>query len=155
MEIILIRHGKAEEMREGLEDLQRHLTDVGKEEIQKLAPRLKEKLEPLDKRTIIFWSSPAKRALQTAQLVADELHTPINFIHDFIYEGDFEKLSDEVQKLDEDTTVLLVGHQPNLSEWVEQMTGEKMKIEKGSMLNLKVTNRSPLEAKLQWEIVAE
>lgn len=155
MEIILIRHGKAEEMGEDLDDLQRHLTDVGKEEIQKLAPRLKEKLEPLDKRTIIFWSSPAKRALQTAQLVADELHTPINFIHDFIYEGDFEKLSDEVQKLDEDTTVLLVGHQPNLSEWVEQMTGEKMKIEKGSMLNLKVTNRSPLEAKLQWEIVAE
>lgn len=155
MEIILIRHAKAEKKREDLEDIKRHLTQKGKEQFQKLVPKLKEKLDPIDKQTIIIWSSPATRALETAHFVADELQMHISSIHDFIYEGDFEKLSSEVQKTDDNTTILVVGHQPSLSEWVQYMAGEDVKIGKGDMLNFKVTNQSPLEAELQWEIAAE
>jgi phosphohistidine phosphatase SixA len=155
MEIILIRHGKAEEKREDLDDIKRHLTQKGEEEFQKLTPDLKEKLDPLDKRTIIIWSSPAMRALETAQFVADELQTDISSIHDFIYEGDFEKMSSEVQKMDDHTTILIVGHQPSLSEWTKHITAEDVKIRKGDMLNFKVTNQLPLEAELQWKITAE
>lgn len=154
MEIILIRHGKAEEKREDLEDIKRHLTQKGEEEFKKLTPELKEKLDLLDNRTIIIWSSPAMRALETAQFVADELQTDISSIYDFIYEGDFEKMSSEVQKLDDNTTILIVGHQPSLSEWTKHMAGEDVKIRKGDMLNFKVTNQSPLEAELQWKITA-
>jgi phosphohistidine phosphatase SixA len=152
MEIILIRHGEPEENREGLEDLQRHLTEKGKEEMQKLMPELKERLEPVDERTIVLWSSPAERAIETAQIVADELQTPINSIHDFIYEGDFEPMSHEVQKVNDHATLLMVGHQPNLSEWTKYMTGEDVEIGKGDMLNFKVTKQLPLEAELQWKI---
>ncbi len=152
MEIILIRHGEPEENREDLEDLQRHLTEQGKEKMQKLMPELKERLEPFDERTIVLWSSPAERAIETAQIVADELQTQINSIHDFIYEGDFEPMSHEVQKVNDHATLLMVGHQPNLSEWTKYMTGEDVEIGKGDMLNFKVTKQSPLEAELQWEI---
>lgn len=152
MEIILIRHGEPEENREDLEDLQRHLTEQGKEEMQKLMPELKERLEPFDERTIVLWSSPAERAIETAQIVADELQTQINSIHDFIYEGDFEPMSHEVQKVNDHATLLMVGHQPNLSEWTKYMTGEDVEIGKGDMLNFKVTKQSPLEAELQWKI---
>lgn len=152
MEIILVRHGKTEEKREDLEDLERHLTEEGKEEVQKLMPALKEKQEPLDERTIILWSSPATRARETAQFVADELQTEISSIHDFIYEGDFGQMSHEVQKVDDHATLLMVGHQPNLGEWTKDMTGEDVKIGKGDILNFKVTKQSPLEAELQWKI---
>ena len=115
-------------------------------------PELKERLELFDERTIVLWSSPAERAIETAQIVADALQTQINSIHEFIYEGDFEPMSHEVQKANDNATLLMVGHQPNLSEWTKYMTGEDVEIGQGDMLNFKVTKQSPLEADLQWKI---
>lgn len=152
MEIILIRHAKAEEKREDLEDIKRNLTEKGKKKFQKLMPKLKEKLEPIEDRNIILWSSPATRALETAHIIAHDLQIKISSIHDFIYEGDFQKMSREIQDVDAETTLLIVGHEPSLSEWTKELAGEDVKIKKGAMLNFNVTNQSPLEAELQWTI---
>ena len=155
MEIILIRHAETEKPREGVADLERHLTEEGKEHIQQLVPALKEKLGPLDQRTISLWASPATRALETAQIVGDELSTNISTVHDFIYEGDFGEMSHAVQEMEEGATILMVGHQPNLSDWIKDMTGKDVKVGNGAMLNFKVMKHSPLEAEFQWEIAAE
>lgn len=155
MEILLIRHSTAEDKRADLEDIKRHLTEKGVKKFQKLMPELKEKLEPLDQDKILLWSSPAARALETAEIVAKELNIEINAVHDFIYSGEFEKLSAEVQNIKDEMKILVVGHEPTLSEWTKQMTDEDVKIKKGAILNLKVVSRSPLEAELQWVIAPE
>ncbi len=96
MEIILIRHGIAEEKRADLEDIKRHLTKKGKKKFQKLMSELKEKLELDEEKTLQLWSSPANRALETADIVAEALQIKIDAIHNFIYEENFEKLKAKV-----------------------------------------------------------
>lgn len=152
MEIILVRHAKTEEKREDLDDIRRYLTEKGKREFQKRMPELREKLEPIEGRQIMIWSSPAMRAFETAHIVAGGLQLTIDAIQHFIYAGDFEKMSQEVQVIDDETTLFIVGHEPSLSKWTKKMTGEELKIKKGDILSFKVTNRIPLEAELQWVI---
>jgi len=155
MKVILVRHAIAEEKREDLDDIKRDLTKEGKEKFQKLIPDLIEKLAAQDKREVILWSSPANRAKQTAEIVAEGLQTDIHAIHDYIYEGDFESLNNELESVDDGSTVIVVGHEPTLSEWTEQMSDEEMEIKKGEMLCFRVTELSPLQADLQWVVTAK
>ena len=155
MKLMLIRHAHAEEKREDLEDIKRHLTEKGIESFKSLMPELKEKLEPLAERNLLLWSSPANRAMETAEIVADALQIPINSIEGFIYEGDFKTLSNRIQVEDDETTLMVVGHEPSLSEWAEEMTGEPTKIRKGDMLHFEVTQKFPLKAELQWTVSAK
>src|SRR5690625_3825428 len=131
MKVVLVRHAIAEEKREDLDDIKRDLTKEGKKKFKKLIPDLIEKLDAPDEREVVLWSSPAVRAKQTTEIVAEGLQTDIHAIHDFIYEGDFEALSDEVQTVDKGVTLMVVGHEPTLSEWTEQMSDEEMEIKKG------------------------
>lgn len=154
MEIILIRHGKAEERRAGLVDIDRHLTAKGIEKFQKLMPEFLEKLEPIEDGTILLWSSPASRALETADIVAEALQGEIDTLYDFIYyDGDFQKLIAEVQGLADNVKVFVVGHEPILSDWAEDMTGEDFRIKKGEILSFQVIDRASLSANLQWRII--
>lgn len=43
-------------------------------------------------------------------------------------------MSTEVQKVNENTTLIIVGHQPLLSEWTKYMSGKDVKIRKGDIL---------------------
>lgn len=155
MKVVLVRHAIAEEKREDLDDLKRKLTEEGKEKFQKLIPDLIEKLDSPDEREVVLWSSPATRALETAHILAEGLQISIHETYDFIYEGDFDSLSHELQSVDEGTTVIVVGHEPTLSEWTEQMSDEDVKIKKGEMLCFRVTDLSPLKADLQWVVTAK
>lgn len=152
MEIILIRHAKAESRKLGLEDIERHLTEKGRKKYRALVPQLGEKLAPIDERHIIMWSSPANRARETAEIVTNELQIEVDAIKDFIYTGEFAQLSAELQHLDDDVTLLLVGHEPHLSNWSRQLSGEEFTLKKGAMISFKVASRTPLKADLQWQI---
>ncbi|MDO5457818.1 MAG: hypothetical protein Q4F26_05665, partial [Atopococcus tabaci] len=76
----------------------------------------------------------------------------INEIKDFIYYGDFEDLSEAVQDIDDEVTLLIAGHQPLLGDWTLDMSDEDVRIKKGAMLNFKVISKSPLKAELLWVI---
>ena len=54
MEIIFIRHGKAEKRHVDLIDLDRHLTGKGKKRFQKLMPIFKRKLQTNDNQEMII-----------------------------------------------------------------------------------------------------
>lgn len=152
MEIILVRHGKAEKKQEDLDDRKRKLTNKGIKEFQQLTPELKDKLKPLEKEKIALWSSPARRALETAHIIAQDLLLYTLTTEEFIYAGDFEQLSQKIQQMEVDHTIFVVGHEPALSVWTEAMTGKEMKIRKGDMLSFNVTSSEPLKAELQWVI---
>ncbi len=155
MEIILVRHAKAEKRRMEIEDDRRYVTKKGEEKFQKLLPELREKLHLPSERKVILWSSPALRALETAHILARNFQINISSVHDFIYEGDFEQLTQAIQTIDEETTLFIVGHQPYLNEWIYDLTGKEEKIKKGNIISLKITSRNPLEAKAQWMIIPQ
>lgn len=152
MELILIRHAQDEDGAGGFEDLERHLTDKGKKKYHKLMPELKEKLAPLKDRTLVSWSSPANRTLETAEIAVEELDIEEPSVHEFIYMGELEKFLDELETVQDDATLLVFGHESTLSEWVEKFTGESRRMRNGSMVSMSVSQKSPLKADLNWQI---
>jgi len=89
MELIIARHGETEENKAGI--LQGHtpgrLSDLGKEQAQKLALRLK------DEKIDYIYSSDLARAADTAKAIAEyHPNTPIEFVQE-MRERDLGKLS--------------------------------------------------------------
>lgn len=152
MDIILIRHAPAEPRRDNIADIERHLTEKGKRKYRKLVPQLGKKLERVTKQPITMWSSPANRALETAAIVTEELGIAVAASHDFIYTGDFAAFSEALKKVADDTTLLVVGHEPTLSEWFQQLTAQEITLKKGAMIGVKVDQLTPLAAEFQWQI---
>lgn len=153
MKIVLVRHAKAEDRRDGLEDRERRLTEKGVTKFTGLMPQLLEQLESQADHPVVIWSSPAFRAAETADILADHLDLPIDAYHDFIYTGEFEKFAAALEDIaDDDTILFLVGHEPTLSLWTAQIAHRNIHFKKGAMVALELTSRDPLEAKLAWQI---
>lgn len=152
MELILVRHAKAEDRREDLEDLQRHLTEKGKAKFTRLMPQLLERLSPVKERSIIIWSSPAARAIETAEIIAHSLNHPIDKQHDFIYTGDFDAFVATLQHVDPSTTLILVGHEPNWSIWSAKLANRSLNYKKGGIASFDVISKKPIQANLLWQI---
>ena len=156
MEVILVRHGIAEDKDLRNDDLKRQLTDEGVEEVRQLMPQLSEKIQPIEDRNVLIWSSPANRAMETAHVIAHEFFIENSTIHDFIYEGAFDsfskELSKELAKDSKDTTLFVVGHQPSLGQWYTQLTGDVLKIKKGMFLSVDVQSVTPIAANPKWTL---
>ena len=113
--LTLVRHAKAQDLSEDIEDEQRPLKESGLVDAAQLGARLhKQKLAPQ-----LLLSSPAVRTLSTATILAGELRVPLQAIElePQIYEAALEDLLDIVQTIDDEIeNVLLVGHNPGISE---------------------------------------
>lgn len=117
----LVRHAKSEAPREPeLADSERSLTKKGKKTAQKMARRLRKNSPP--PRLII--SSPAKRALQTARIIAAEFDYPPEAIvvNETLYHQPEEQgeaaLLEMIRALDNQyESVMIVGHDPLLSKF--------------------------------------
>jgi phosphohistidine phosphatase len=115
--LYLMRHAKSSWSFDGLSDKERPLNDRGRED----APHMGRALAKRDIRPDLLVSSPAVRALSTAALVAKELAYPPEGIRvvEGIYEADPDRLIDIIHELpDEASSVLLVGHNPTMTEVV-------------------------------------
>jgi len=119
--LFLVRHAKAETSREPeLQDSERSLAKKGKKSAQKLARTLR-KNSPAPQLII---SSPAKRALKTAQILAAELDYPAEAIvlNETLYrqpeEGGEAALLEMIRTIDNQyKSVMIVGHDPLLSKF--------------------------------------
>ena len=117
MEMILVRHAKAEERSFLGRDFTRALSEEGKLSIQAKLVNLEEMMDLTKSYRLI--SSPALRAIQTAEYIA-------NFLESFIYDQDTSAFEEFVRQLDQDEHIILVGHQPSLSEWAYILSGEEL-----------------------------
>ena len=146
MRIVLLRHGKAVN-NEIMSDEDRYLTDAGKLELKQTLPYLAETLKGAEWE---IWSSPLVRAKKTAEILLKSMkNTPFK-IKDFVEEGLFEDLVNALQKTDA-KNVVIVGHQPHLSDWVYQLTGEMISFKKGSASEIEVQRKSPIRI-LNWAV---
>ena len=113
--ITLIRHAKTEKRSPEGTDFDRRLTKRGREEVQLIADFFAKK----DIKKALFITSPARRALQTAQLLAEELKYPIEQIqiendlyHDPSYENFLQLIHYAPTQVDR---LFLFGHNPSIS----------------------------------------
>ncbi|AAM71339.1 MAG TPA: phosphohistidine phosphatase SixA [Chlorobaculum sp.] len=121
--LYLVRHAKAGWKDPAQSDFDRSLTKQGRRQAEEMSERLRKKgITP--ERLI---SSPAHRALETAEIFADTLGIERREIVQKIeiYEGGIDALAVIVRSLaDEDNTVMLFGHNPMISHFVQWLTAK-------------------------------
>lgn len=135
MDIYLVRHAEAIERKEGLAEELRHLTAKGRRQAANLAKRLKKKM-----RTAAIITSPLVRAVQTAELLALQVDKKAVVCADACLVGDGEasQVLEMISKLGTLKSVILVGHEPQLSSLGARLLGCKQisPLQKGSCLAL-------------------
>ena len=117
--VVCIRHGKP--ISEGYaDDTLRPLSDEGKEIQRKVIQRLKD-----DGVTPNFvLTSPLLRAQQTAQIVTDVFSIYFENEPALGTEFDAEKLLERIPRPEQNLTLFIVGHEPTLGKFVNDLVGE-------------------------------
>jgi phosphohistidine phosphatase len=129
----LIRHGEAEP-HDARADFDRRLTERGEEQARAAGLAL----AAIGVKPVAIFTSPRVRARDTARLAAPPLgREPIE--HDALSDG-FSS-SDALELLsgfDGDCDIVLVGHEPDFSQVVFDLTGGKIDLKKGGIAAIKV-----------------
>ncbi|MGI8602205.1 MAG: SixA phosphatase family protein [Verrucomicrobiales bacterium] len=123
--LALIRHAVAEPEVEGQPDFDRQLVERGRKASREMGAYLKEQ-EGFRPEVII--SSPAPRALETAQLVGAPLGFPPGSIHEDkrIFEASSHDLAEVVRGLPAEWQfVALAGHNPGFSDFAGWLLGQR------------------------------
>ena len=121
--LLLIRHAKSSWDEPKLADIDRPLNGRGKRDAPKMGQRLARREITPD----LILSSPARRALATAKIIAKELNYPVSniLVRDRLYAADPDDLVRVIRNLgDKLTTVMLFGHNPELTELAHRLSAE-------------------------------
>ncbi len=117
MELYFIRHGIAEDTSEYEDDRMRPLTDKGRIKTEKVAQRLVQ----LEIKFDLILTSPLIRAKQTAKILHRAgLSSILEESHHLAPEGSLQNWLKSHYPASIQT-IALVGHQPNLANWAEQL----------------------------------
>ena len=120
--LLLLRHGKLSWKDATLQDRERPLKKRGRRDADRMGQEILDRELTIDR----IFSSPARRALQTARRVEDILGRPAVEEFPFLYfHGPLEILRSVRNHGDPSENILLVGHNPDLEDLVDSLTGEQ------------------------------
>ena len=143
MKLCFLRHGEADWPNWTKPDNERPLTERGRKEMKRVAKFLERlKLVP-----DVILTSPLPRASQTAEIVGKrlgKLQIEPALAHGF----NIERLRRLLAKRDAEC-IMIVGHEPEFSEVIGELTGGKTKISKAGVALLEI-NRSCTSGTLLW-----
>ncbi|HED16728.1 MAG TPA: phosphohistidine phosphatase SixA [Gammaproteobacteria bacterium] len=117
MELILIRHADAASGAVFAEDAMRPLTEKGVQTQKRVAAALKSMGMSPD--TVL--ASPRERAQQTAWLTADALDRDVETLDVLDGGHRLSALCEALSDYDADSTVMCVGHEPDMSSWASSL----------------------------------
>ena len=144
--LLLVRHGKAERGRAELPDEERSLVPGAAEALEANYPTTFSLLKKLPAEPAItvaeapvqLWVSPALRARQTADCVAEALEAcdipigPAQAHASLLYQNR-EAFYQELSATPADSTVIAVGHIPFMEDVLERLTGCAVAFKPGSV----------------------
>jgi phosphohistidine phosphatase len=134
--LFIIRHAKAKETEAGSKDIDRILSSEGLSQSSLLGNYLYKKNAEPD--AIIC--SNAVRAVQTAELISDQINFDISkiIIEGELYEASVRIVENIVSAFSNDwQEVVLIGHNPVLTYFTEYMTGHHFEgMETGSLVKI-------------------
>lgn len=144
--LYLVRHAKAVGLEADETDSERSLTKKGRKDAQRIARKLKKK----SKVPQLIISSPAKRAVKTARILANELNYSIDMIamNDTLYEspeeGGEEALLEVLKHVDNEyQSVMFIGHDPLLSSFANFLQKSfTEKLPAGAVVEVEFANNS-------------
>jgi len=121
--LFLIRHAKSSWGDTALPDKDRPLSDRGRRD----APKMGERLAKRDVKPDLILSSPAMRALKTAEIIAKKLDYRRRdiVVDDRLYAVGADDLLDVIHKLGAKLErVMLFGHNPELTELAHRLSSK-------------------------------
>ena len=121
--LILVRHAKSSRDAPAMPDKDRPLNDRGKRD----APNMGERLAKRHVKPDLILSSPAMRALTTAEIIAKKLDYKLKdiVVDDRLYARGADDLLNVIHKLgDKLERVMLFGHNPELTDLAHRLSSE-------------------------------
>jgi len=160
LDLYLLRHGdsgKRMAVAAGVNTGDVPLTIVGREEIAIIARSVK----ALNLRISAIVTSPLKRAVQTAKIIAKVLaiENRISIWNDLVPEGNRSKLYNRLNQYPRDSSVLMIGHEPYLSNMMYDMIFQKNRVnqlgrislKKAGLAKIRVISLTPnISGELRW-----
>jgi len=131
--LYLLRHAKAESATLQFSDEDRALTPKGIDDAKKLATKLVKKDIGFD----LILTSPAIRAITTAQIISNRLDHKQRFLEvdKKLYQADCTTLLTIASKLHKKIkSVMLVGHNPALEDFAAYINGESVSMQTCSLI---------------------
>jgi phosphohistidine phosphatase len=119
--LFLVRHAKSSRDDPALPDRERPLNDRGTRD----APRMGKRLAKQGVKPDLILSSPAVRALATAELIATKLGYKVKdiVVNERLYAAASDDLLEVIRRLgDKPKSVMLVGHNPELTELAHRLS---------------------------------
>lgn len=153
--IILYRHALAEDKERISEDELRSLSIRGKRLLKKSADGFKTMLGK--KKKVTIYSSPKLRAKETAEMLSEELDLDKPNYLDFLATGgNVRNVRNILNEMESGEVAVLVGQQPFLSIWSQELSGVFIPFKKGSAACYKFPDVEVGESKaeLRWYMQA-
>jgi len=149
MELVFMRHGKAEIRSDAKADFERELTSIGRKKVKQAAQGMARCL--FSGRTVMIWTSPAVRTLQTAEIVRAAFGKKAKLqVMDAIADGSLAELQTEWANIPSIDTLIIVGHEPMLSEWTNKISDAKIEFRPGSAAAILIENSGQSVGSLAW-----
>lgn len=143
MKLYFLRHGKADWPNWDRPDDERPLTEEGKKEVAAVA-KLLSRLEIAP----AILTSPLPRASQTAEIAAKYLKRKV-YVEPLLRPGfDAAKLG-KILKNFSGKSLMVVGHEPDFTRTIFQLTGGKTKLSKTGVALVEL-EREAMEGVLRW-----
>ena len=130
IQVILLRHGIAENCGEDGDDSKRELTEKGMEKLKRRLPQIKPLID--NPEASYIWSSPLIRARQTAAILGEVVGVKDVILMNFIEKGVFQDFSAMLGEVSDKTTIFVVGHEPYLSQWCWALAKSRIPFKKGN-----------------------
>lgn len=144
MQLYFLRH--AEASYDAPSDHDRPLTQRGIDRTQNAARVIK----ALDIDLMVIYSSPRVRARQTAEIVAEAVGLDVVLKDEVNFNFSISLMERLIAKLDDDSRVLFVGHNPSMSEVVSDLSGADIDMKKGALV--RIDRPVPGKHDLKWVI---
>jgi len=144
MELYFLRHGEADWPEWKKSDDERPLTKRGKREMRDVAKFL----DRLRVRPNLIVTSPLPRAAQTAEIAADYLKAKLRK-DELLAPGFGASKLRTVLKRHRARVLMLVGHEPDFTQVISELTGASLKLSKAGVALVDLDPESE-EGKLLW-----
>ena len=144
MDLYFLRHGEADWPAWEKSDDERPLTKRGKKEMHEVAAFLKRlKVSP-----DVIVTSPLPRASQTAEIAAE--HLKVKCRQDKLLAPGFGRQElERVLKKYPAESLMVVGHEPDFTQTISQLTGASLKLSKAGVALVEL-DRSWRNGRLLW-----
>ena len=143
MKFYLLRHGKADWPNWNQPDDERPLTDEGKKEVAAVA-KLLLRLEI----TPVILTSPLPRASQTAEIAGKHLNAKVH-AEPLLRPGFDATRLRKILKDFSGKSLMVVGHEPDFTQTIFQLTGGNTKMSKAGVALVEVETTS-MKGVLRW-----